>query len=115
MVANAPDEIEAIDMDTITRQALDCIPVRRITRSTLERYRLIPRQLAEPQLYSGAADGNEYRYRSLLEERVHEGIPQVLVDWRPTWEPVANIRQEDLRALHNAARDARSQRSIQQE
>jgi hypothetical protein len=98
---------EERDLQGVARQALATVPTRRITRRTLERFRLIPRQVAGPVLYSGTATGHEYGYRSLLEERIHDGEPQVLVDWEPTWEPSANMRKDDLRKLHDVARDNR--------
>jgi hypothetical protein len=79
------------DLQGVARQALSTVPTRSITRRTLERFRLIPRQVAEPELYSGAATGHEYGYRSLVRERIHDGEPQVLVDWEPKWEPISKL------------------------
>ena len=86
------------DLQQLARDSLDQIPVRRITRNILERYQLVPRQVVTGQVYPAAASGHEYEFHALLRQRVNAADEtEVLVLWRPTWEPIANVREADVR------------------
>ncbi|KAJ0400010.1 hypothetical protein ATCC90586_008116 [Pythium insidiosum] len=56
-------------------------------------------------------DGDEFKYSELLDERIINGEPNMLVKWEPTWEPtwepLANIRKRDLKEYHDKNRKKR--------
>jgi hypothetical protein len=45
-----------------------------------------------------------------MKESIIDGEPKVLVDWKPTWEPIAKVSEGDLRMLHNKKRKLRAAR-----
>jgi hypothetical protein len=54
--------------------------------------------------YATCATGDEYKYRKILAEAIIEGVPNVLIDRVPTWEPTDNVPKSHLKAYRDKTR-----------
>ena len=102
-VKKVMDKVPSATLEDVTIEALDRFPYRRIDLDILEKFELVPRN---PQ-YAVSATGDEFKFRSILAEAFIGGEPKVLIDWIPTWEPVANVRKDHLKNYRDKKRNKR--------
>ncbi|RLN14202.1 hypothetical protein BBJ28_00004773 [Nothophytophthora sp. Chile5] len=88
------------NLEDVTLTILQRYPEHRIDLNVLEKYELVDRN----PLYATSATGDEFKYRRILAEAFLTGEPKVLVDWDPTWEPVANIPKPQMKAFRDKNR-----------